>query len=211
MASSFTDRAAYKAEWYQANKERVKAHTAERRDAINARRRERYAMNRDKVLSAQKRAREADPSRNAAKCRAYREKNGDRLRAMQRERHHAKGPENNARSRAYYHANKARLLPMMAVTGRRLRETKPEIHRESESRRRAQKRLTQVERIDFAEVIRSADGLCGICRQPFDLFGIEIDHIVPLALGGPHVRSNVQAAHAACNRAKGSKVLSPWR
>lgn len=206
-AEANADRAkAYKAEWYQANKARAAARVRERRDEINARRRERYAADPAKVLASQKQAREANPDINRQRCRAYRAANGDAVRAAQRERHHANAAANNAVSRAYYEANKKRLLQMMAVTGKRYRIARPEVHREAEARRRAQKRYTEVEKIDFVEVIRSAGGKCGICGEPLDLFGTEIDHIIPLARGGAHVRSNVQAAHASCNRAKGAKV-----
>jgi 5-methylcytosine-specific restriction endonuclease McrA len=33
-----------------------------------------------------------------------------------------------------------------------------------------------------------------------------IDHILPLARGGTHEPSNVQAAHFGCNAAKGARV-----
>lgn len=81
-----------------------------------------------------------------------------------------------------------------------------ERHAEVESRRRAIKRQTEVERVDFAAILRSANGLCGICHKPFDLFGIDFDHIVPLARGGTHTTKNIQATHTRCNRVKGAKV-----
>lgn len=81
------------------------------------------------------------------------------------------------------------------------------------SRRRAIERGVQAERIDPVEVF-GRDGwrchLCG-CRTPKRLRGTcedqapEIDHIVPLAAGGTHVRSNVACACRRCNGLKGAR------
>jgi 5-methylcytosine-specific restriction endonuclease McrA len=53
---------------------------------------------------------------------------------------------------------------------------------------------------------------CGICGEPIDYalpyldpMSFEVDHIVPLNLGGPDDLSNKQAAHRVCNRAKWNK------
>ena len=63
---------------------------------------------------------------------------------------------------------------------------------------------TSVEFVDYAIVIRRADGICQICGEPFGVEKIEVDHIVPLAKGGAHTYENVQAAHRACNKRKGA-------
>lgn len=42
-------------------------------------------------------------------------------------------------------------------------------------------------------------------------FGWEIDHIIPVVLGGKTVFSNLRAIHWRINRAKGDKLLrNPW-
>lgn len=74
------------------------------------------------------------------------------------------------------------------------------------SRRRALEKQTQAEKIDFMEILRASNGICGICKKPLDLFGIEFDHIIPLSKGGPHTRENIQATHSCCNRQKGARV-----
>lgn len=53
---------------------------------------------------------------------------------------------------------------------------------------------------------------CGICgkkvnrgfRVPHPL-AATLDHIVPMSLGGGHVRSNVHLAHFRCNTLKGNR------
>jgi 5-methylcytosine-specific restriction endonuclease McrA len=78
--------------------------------------------------------------------------------------------------------------------------------RELSSRRGAIKRQTQVEKVDFQKILSDAKGVCGICRQPFDEFGIHFDHIIPLSKGGTHTRENIQPTHARCNLLKGAKL-----
>ena len=54
-----------------------------------------------------------------------------------------------------------------------------------------------------SRLIKEQNGRCGICKDyflPDDL--IERDHIIPKALGGKNVRSNVQAVHRYCNLRK---------
>lgn len=62
--------------------------------------------------------------------------------------------------------------------------------------------------------IAARDGWrCGIClkaidreRRHPDLLSASLDHIVPLAKGGKHVRANVQIAHLRCNLRKGDRA-----
>lgn len=57
-----------------------------------------------------------------------------------------------------------------------------------------------------AKLIKEQNGYCNICRKAFlpgDI--IERDHIVPKALGGKNIRSNVQAVHNYCHMEKTNK------
>lgn len=63
-----------------------------------------------------------------------------------------------------------------------------------------------VGKVDYDVVMAKSNGRCGICKKPFDLFGIDFDHIVPLSKGGEHVESNLQATHMSCNRSKGNRI-----
>jgi 5-methylcytosine-specific restriction endonuclease McrA len=62
--------------------------------------------------------------------------------------------------------------------------------------------------VNFKKILKDSNGVCGICRKPFDLFGIDFDHIIPLSRGGAHATDNIQATHSRCNRAKGAKLES---
>ena len=85
--------------------------------------------------------------------------------------------------------------------------------------RRARKRGNVYERVDPILVF-ARDGwrcqLCG-CATPRRLRGTlsdqapELDHIVPLACGGPHTWANTQCACRRCNQDKGARPLGQQR
>lgn len=57
------------------------------------------------------------------------------------------------------------------------------------------------------------DWTCRLCLKPLDReakvphpLAPTLDHILPLALGGEHVYSNIQAAHFLCNSRKAQNV-----
>lgn len=61
--------------------------------------------------------------------------------------------------------------------------------------------------------IRRAHPACGICGEPIDYtlphldpLAFVVDHVVPIAAGGTDMLGNKQAAHRACNRAKGARL-----
>jgi 5-methylcytosine-specific restriction endonuclease McrA len=76
--------------------------------------------------------------------------------------------------------------------------------RRDEGIRRARKRGVAYESIDPVVVLERDGHRCGICNE--EIVGdFHLDHVVPLAKGGPHLYSNVQAAHPSCNIKKGAK------
>ncbi len=85
--------------------------------------------------------------------------------------------------------------------------------REQDRLRRTQMRANGPVESFTAREIGERDGwLCGICRDPAHLvvparkrpdpLSPSVDHIVSLALGGTHTRSNVQITHWFCNLEK---------
>lgn len=69
--------------------------------------------------------------------------------------------------------------------------------------------------IDIAAIFERDGWVCQLCNSPVLRFvrhphprSPSIDHILPVALGGQHVESNVQLAHLGCNSAKGDRVAA---
>lgn len=61
------------------------------------------------------------------------------------------------------------------------------------------------------------DVICAICDEPISKGGdkgkgaLTVDHIVPKSLGGLNENSNLQPAHAACNRRRQNNVLHEFK
>ncbi len=92
---------------------------------------------------------------------------------------------------------------------RRIWESDEEQRRQAHHRRRARKRNATVERFSSAEIYERDGWRCGICGKAVDRrlkaphhMAASLDHIMPLAVGGSHSRSNVQLAHWICNSRK---------
>lgn len=84
--------------------------------------------------------------------------------------------------------------------------------RAQNSARRARRKALPFEWVDPLDILVRDAWTCRLCGReaPAGLRGTyhkdapEIDHIVPLAKGGHHVRGNLQCAHRACNLKKGA-------
>lgn len=91
--------------------------------------------------------------------------------------------------------------------------------RVKEHRRRALIRGAAADRFDPLEIFERDAWRCGLCgcstpkgkRGTYDARAPELDHIIPIAAGGAHIRANVQCACRACNLAKGKKPLGQLR
>jgi 5-methylcytosine-specific restriction endonuclease McrA len=60
--------------------------------------------------------------------------------------------------------------------------------------------------IDYDQLMLDSNGLCGICGEML-VEPLELDHIIPIAKGGPHTQDNLQFTHALCNRRKNSRLM----
>ena len=61
-----------------------------------------------------------------------------------------------------------------------------------------------ISRTERVRIFEAAQGVCHICGQPID--GVrerwDVEHVIPLALGGDDKGDNLQPAHASCHAAK---------
>lgn len=69
------------------------------------------------------------------------------------------------------------------------------------------KNMTQSYREILIDFLVRRDGfICGICNQSLENSKIEINHIIPVALGGKDVMENINLAHPNCNSLHGLEV-----
>lgn len=67
----------------------------------------------------------------------------------------------------------------------------------------------------YRRIIAKDEPPCGVCHEPInyqahhlDPLSFTIDHVQPVARGGPDTLDNLQAAHRKCNRSKSDKVAA---
>lgn len=63
---------------------------------------------------------------------------------------------------------------------------------------------------------RATGAACHICGEPIDYTlkwpnprSFVVDHLIPIAKGGPHTFENTAAAHAECNSKKRARLIAP--
>lgn len=91
--------------------------------------------------------------------------------------------------------------------------------RVAKATRRARMHDVEYESVDPYDVFKRDGWRCHICgcRTPQRLRGTldnrapELDHITPLALGGPHTYANTACACRKCNQQKGAQLLGQMR
>jgi 5-methylcytosine-specific restriction endonuclease McrA len=144
----------------------------------------------------------SDPEVKAAYHRAYNERNAERL----REQRKAYAAANRDRLRvsweAWRQANPERRRAIELRARRKFEQTHREKILDKNSRRRARILSVTVEKVDRMVVYARDRGRCGICGRFVAKASFHVDHVIPLARGGPHSYANVQVAHPTCNHRK---------
>lgn len=172
--------------------------TPEKREEELAQKRRRYRENREAAL---------------AYAAEYREKNYERLKAEwtgaygKRKDYFDKYREKNkdliaARRSAWTVANRERI----AAKNAEWLQNNLDKHRTHQHNRRAKKKANGgILSPDIVEKLMSLQrGKCACCRRVLR-DDYDIDHIVPIALGGVNSDRNVQLLCVRCNRSKGAK------
>lgn len=141
-----------------------------------------------------------DPEAARAARSRYREEHRTELRAYQRA-YRLAHPE---QARRWKSANPERVKEH----DRRIYERHREKRFALSQARRAAKSSAVVERVFRSVLWRQHKGICGICRRPVSVQAMDVDHIIPLVLGGVHSYANTQPAHGKCNRQKGGRLVA---
>jgi 5-methylcytosine-specific restriction endonuclease McrA len=98
---------------------------------------------------------------------------------------------------------------LTAAKYRRYRDTHPWYVRSSNATMDARRRApnAHVEYVDLEAVLTEHGLTCHICAGPIsDAAAVEFDHVIPLAVGGDHIRANLRPSHKLCNVRKGSSL-----
>lgn len=100
-----------------------------------------------------------------------------------------------------------------AAVSRRFRAAHPDASRQDSAARRARLRGATVDIVKPFEIAERDHWTCALCSEAIPLvakwphpLSLSIDHVVPLAKGGAHAASNVQASHLRCNLRKYTKA-----
>ncbi len=219
------DKARYQAnkssDYYQANKERIKAQSAAY-----------YMENKEKVLGKAREYHEAHKDERAAYNKAYRLSNPERFKERQRVSYFANREKAKKTAAAYRLANreivKENLRAYYLANSEKAKENRaahylankekaaayrsayqkanPEKVKILNHKRRALKRQSGgALSIALTEkLFKLQKGKCPCCRLPLGK-DFHLDHILPLALGGSNTDDNIQLLRAKCNMQKSAK------
>jgi 1-acyl-sn-glycerol-3-phosphate acyltransferase len=85
--------------------------------------------------------------------------------------------------------------------------------RETANRRRVRMLQGEIEVVNRLEIYERDGGICGFCLTAVSLgvafphpLSPSLDHIIPVALGGSHIKANLRLTHLHCNVGEGWKV-----
>lgn len=191
----------------------------EKKAKAKKRARDWYLKNKEKVLQQAKAWKKANPEKVKEGAKVYRDATKDRMKILtatwaknnpekvkeKSRRHYAKHADvMRERSKNYYANNpekaKASRDKYRATHGYRI------INSKSTAKRRALLcgESGRVSKGLIDKLLALQRGRCTCCGEPLgDEY--QIDHIMPLALGGQHVENNLQLLHKKCNLQKHAK------
>lgn len=212
----YNNKAEYKKEWYEKNKEgilqKARARYHEKKEEIKKKSRDRYYANREEILRRDKLYREKNREKFKGRSQEWAKKNPEKRRAICKRYYEKKLREDpewaNKRARKYYYRDveksreKLREYRKSRVAWCRLQKYK---RRERCGSRQVDKQHLNKE---FDGLIQSKlegqGGKCVYCgRDIRDNFSI--DHIKPLSRGGSNEIDNMDLVCMTCNTRKSTR------
>lgn len=183
------------AAWTKQNRKRATANVKAWRDANPEREKESQRRN--------------DAKRKVQRV-AYRKANAERIKVRNAAYRQAKRDVIREQGRAYYIANKDAILERVRVAVAKNPDLYKQLHKAAKHRRRVRLESNgPCESFTDGEIFERDGWTCGLCDTPVDPLlshpdpmSASLDHVVPIAKGGGHVRANVQCAHLRCNLSK---------
>ena len=134
-----------------------------------------------------------------------------------REAHRAYRKERYPLQQKEYHAKRYKENPEF-FKEKNKKSLKPELSAAKTRRYRANKLNNGSEPYTLLEVLETYGAICHLCGVAIDLtlprrvgapgwqLGLHIDHVIPIAQGGPDTLANVKPSHGICNISKGYKI-----
>lgn len=173
-------------------------------DASRAKAREAYRKYHAKIRAAANAKRRAAAALRPPRVTKINWRNPIEVKQYSVEQNKKRSAERRATKRRWAEKNAPKVKADRAkwVTANRIKV------RSAQQRYRASKRTTRVERINFDQICKRDRMICHLCKKPVTRKQLHFDHVIPLAVGGPHIESNIAVAHAFCNISKGAKVLT---
>lgn len=165
----------------------------------------------------------ANPERNRARAKEWRDANLEKAKETKRRYHIDNKDTIRDRVRAWRQANpdrhNASNRRWAAAHPDATRENRQQWKRQNPDHYRALRAIARHRRAGLmkearheivlrADVFSRDNGVCHICQLPANPLRWELDHIVPIAQGGPHATDNVAVSHPWCNRRKSNLDLA---
>ncbi len=167
--------------------EQTKAYYQAHREELRKAAREKYWTNRENRLSYSRKYRSENKDLISKKQKMYRDSNHEKIIASQKESR-VKYSDKRRKEHVEYRAKNRERFAVY------------------ESNRRARKRGVEgaLTVLEWKEIKSKYKNTCLCCKKRKKL---TIDHVIPLALGGKHVASNVQPLCLICNCKKHAKHI----
>lgn len=178
----------------ECKREYNREYRAANRDRLNASNARYWRENKGRLSEYHRSYRSTNAAAISTRSREYRERNADELRAYRQTRRDERREAQRRWRQAHPEDHRA--------ISRRWTEQNPEKARALRLRRDervAAAGWTNVTADGVRSRVEYYGGLCWICRSaPYE----HLDHVKPLAAGGPHILANIRPACAACNSSK---------
>jgi len=133
---------------------------------------------------------------------AWRQQNAGEKSRRNREWYEKRKEHVIAKSREWHRNNPEKAKEFVL----RYKARNPEKYKDSRLRSRHKSRGApgELSKGIVQKLLAAQNGLCACCGTPL-LDNFEIDHIIPISLGGPNTDDNVQLLTPLCNKRKGRK------
>ncbi len=179
------------AQWRERNPDKVRGANCRKRERLNGSRELRDAQ-RARSREWHNRARE-NPEHVACEQERKRQRRLDpefRDREREKDRAYARRRREDSKYREYMR---------VYLRGWRKRNIAKCIGYRSKRYRRAGTHSTALERV---EIYERDGGRCHLCKRSVSKKRFELDHLIPVSMGGRNERNNLALAHVRCNRTR---------